>query len=146
MRKGCMSCCFQVNIPKAKDFRRHCFNVLFPQIRRQLTNKMKEEHHQAIEEKDNQIPAHEQKILNLNEEIGDLIKNRHVARRGYFDNVLCFTKRIAEKSIHTTLFNVNIGILKNISNGSNFFAQKWRRLAGVMIQMLFIDGIYSSMK
>ena len=134
MRKGCMSCCFQVNIPKAKDFRRHCFNVLFPQIRRQLTNKMKEEHHQAIEEKDNQIPTHEQKILNLNEEIGDLIKNRHVARR------------VAEKSIHTTLFNVNIGILKNISNGSNFFAQKWRRLAGVMIQMLFIDGIYSSMK
>ena len=93
MRKGCMSCCFQVNIPKAKDFRRHCFNVLFPQIRRQLTNKMKEEHQQAIEEKDNQIPAHQQKILNLNEEIDDLIKNRHVARRGYFDNVLCFTKK-----------------------------------------------------
>ena len=38
--------------PKAKDFRRHCCNVLFPHVRQQLTNKMKEEHQQAIEEKD----------------------------------------------------------------------------------------------
>ena len=30
--------------PKAKDFRKHCCNVMFPQIRQQLTNKMKEEH------------------------------------------------------------------------------------------------------
>ena len=35
---------FSSQQPKAKDFRRHCCNVLFPQIRRQLTNKMKEEH------------------------------------------------------------------------------------------------------
>ena len=38
--------------PKAKDFRRHCYNVIFPQIRQQLTNKMKEKHQQTIEEKD----------------------------------------------------------------------------------------------
>ena len=61
---------------------------------------MKEEHQQAITGRDNQIKAleftnqrHQQKILRLNEEIGDLIKNRHVARRGYFDNVLCFIKK-----------------------------------------------------
>ena len=79
--------------PKVKDFRRHCFNVLFPQIWQQLTYKMKEEHQQAIEEKDNQIQAHQQKLLKLNEEIDDLIKNRHIARRRYFDNVLCFIKK-----------------------------------------------------
>ena len=54
---------------------------------------MQEEHQQAIEEKDNQIQAHQQKILKLNEEIDDIIKNRHVARCGYFDNVLCFIKK-----------------------------------------------------
>ena len=38
--------------PKAKDCRRQCCNVLFPHVWQQLTNKMKEEHQQAIEEKD----------------------------------------------------------------------------------------------
>ena len=28
--------------PKAKNFRKHCCNVMFPQIRQQLANKMKE--------------------------------------------------------------------------------------------------------
>ena len=57
MRKVCMSCYFQVNSQRRKTFRRHCCNVLFPQIRRQLTDKMKIEHQQVIEEKDNQIQA-----------------------------------------------------------------------------------------
>ena len=47
----------------------------------------------ATEEKDNQIQAHQHKILKLNEEIDDLIKNRHVPHRRYFDNVLCFIKK-----------------------------------------------------
>ena len=42
---------------------------------------------------------YQQKILKLNEEIDDLIKNRHVARRGYFDNVLCFVKKNS-KEVH----------------------------------------------
>ena len=37
--------------------------------------------------------AHQQEILRLNEDINDLIANRHVARRGCFDNVLCFIKK-----------------------------------------------------
>ena len=52
------------------------------------------------EEKDNQIQAleftnekHQQKILRLNKKINDLIANRHVARRGCFENVLCFVKK-----------------------------------------------------
>ena len=51
----------------------------------------------VIEEKDNQIQAHQHKILRLNEEIDELIKNRHVASRGYFDNVLCFIKKNSGK-------------------------------------------------
>ena len=85
--------------PKAKDFRRNCCNVLFPHVWQQLTNKIKEGHQQTIEEKDNQIQAleftnekHQQKILKLNKDIDDLIKNRHVPRCGYFD-VLCFIKK-----------------------------------------------------
>ena len=41
---------------------------------------------------------HEHKILKLNEEIDDLIKNRHVPRRGYFDNVLCFVKKNSKEA------------------------------------------------
>ena len=51
--------------------------------------KIKEEHQQAITGRDNQIQAlefrneeHQQEILRLNEDIDDLIGNRHVARRG----------------------------------------------------------------
>ena len=42
---------FSSQQPKAKEFRRYCCNVLFPHVRQQLTNKMKEGHQQAIEEK-----------------------------------------------------------------------------------------------
>ena len=67
--------------------------MLFPHVRQQLTNKIQEEDQQAITDRDNQIQTHKQIILRLNEEIDDLIKNRHVARRGHFDNVLCFIKK-----------------------------------------------------
>ena len=43
---------FSSRQPKAKDFRRHCCNVLIPHVWQQLTNKMKEDHQQAIEKKD----------------------------------------------------------------------------------------------
>ena len=41
MRKGCT--------------RKHCCNVMLPQIPQQLANKMKEEHQQAITDRDDQI-------------------------------------------------------------------------------------------
>ena len=43
---------FSSQQPKGKDFRRHCCNVLFPHVRQQLTNKMKEDHQQGIKEKE----------------------------------------------------------------------------------------------
>ena len=62
--------------------------------------KIQEKHQQAITGRDNQIKVlesttekHQQKILRLNKEIDDLIANRHVARRGCFDNVLSFIKK-----------------------------------------------------
>ena len=44
------------------------------------------------------------------------------------------------------LFDVNVDSLKNIRDVLTFITQTWRRPAGVMIQMLFIDGTYSSIK
>ena len=100
----------------------------------------------AIDEKDNQIQAlefrneeHQHKILGLNEEINDLIAHRHVARRGCFDNVQCFIKRIAERFTHITLFNVNIDSLKNISDCLNFATQTWRWLRNGIIKMPIIN-------
>ena len=49
---------------------------------------MKEKHQQAITGRDKQI-----------QEINDLIANRQVARRGCFDNVLCFIKK-NNKEVH----------------------------------------------
>ena len=58
----------------------------------------------VIKEKDNQIQnlefrndAHQHKILKLSKEIDGLIKNRHVSRRGYFENVLCSIKKNSEE-------------------------------------------------
>ena len=72
--KGIYELLFLGQQPKTKDFRRHFCNVLFPHAWQQLTNKMKEDHKQAIEEKDNQTQEHQQKILRLSEEIDDFIK------------------------------------------------------------------------
>ena len=60
--------------------------------------------------------------MRLNEEINDLIANRHVARR----DVLYFIKKIAKRLSHTTLFDVSTGCWKNISDGLNFVTQTWR--------------------
>ena len=43
--------------PKAKIFRRHCCNVMFPRTQQQLTNKMKKDHLEAITYRDDQIQA-----------------------------------------------------------------------------------------
>ena len=49
------------------------------QAQQQEILRIDEEHRQSLEEKE--------------QEINDLIANKHVARRGCFDNVLCFIKR-----------------------------------------------------
>ena len=41
---------------------------------------------------------HQQEVLRLMKEIDGLIKNRHVPRRGFFDNVLCFIKKNSKEA------------------------------------------------
>ena len=48
--EGMYELLFSSQQPKAKEFRKHCCNVLFPHVQQQLTNKMKEDHQQAMEE------------------------------------------------------------------------------------------------
>ena len=50
--KGMYTLLFSRQQPKTKEFRKHCCNVMFPHVLQQFTNKMKEDHQQAIEEKD----------------------------------------------------------------------------------------------
>ena len=92
--EGIYELLFSSQQPKAKDFRRHCCNVLFPYVWQQLTNKMKENHQQAIEEKDaavallnDDLENHEYKNVALQAQrdvyqaqVLDLIVNRHVPR------------------------------------------------------------------
>ena len=64
--EGMYEIIFSSQQPNAKDFRRHCCNVLFPHFPQQLTNKIQEEHQQAIEEKDNQIQVLEFRNQSIN--------------------------------------------------------------------------------
>ena len=149
--KGMYEMLFSSQQPKAKNFRRHCFNVLFPHVRKQLTNKILGEHQQAITDRENQMKAlefrneeYQQKILKLNKEIDELIKNRHVVRRGCFDNVLCFIKKNSKKRpTNNTLFDANIDSLKNMRDVLNFVILTWSWLTNAMIQM---HGTYSRVK
>ena len=74
--------------------------VLVKWITKKGIEKIQEEHQQAITGRENQIQAleatneaYQQKILRLNDEIDDLIKNRHVPHRRYFYHVLCLIKK-----------------------------------------------------
>ena len=94
---------------KAKAFRKYCCNEMFPRIRKQLVDKMQEDHQKAIEEGDNRIQAieHEnvglqgeirakdQKIEASQERIEDLVANRHVPRSGAIDTVLVVVEKNA---------------------------------------------------
>ena len=85
---------------KGKAFKKHILKDIVPRGLDARIEEIQGEHQQAITLCDNQIKAleftnekHQQKILRLNKEIDDLIASRHIARRGCFDNVLCFIKK-----------------------------------------------------
>ena len=92
---------FSSQQPKAKDFRKHCCYVLFLHFRQQLTNKLEEEHEQAIallnddlQEQDNRIQAiqhenvalqaqrdvYQTQLQRFQDQIHDLIINCQVPR------------------------------------------------------------------
>ena len=108
-------CCFllRCKMPGAEPFMEWVVETVLPQEVQKLASVI-EEKNAALAHRDNQIQAleftneeerqaHQQEILRLNEEIDDLIANRHVARRGCFDNVLCFIKKNS-KEVHPYYF------------------------------------------
>ena len=110
--------------------------------------KIQEDHQQGITGRDNQIQILEcrneeehQEILRLNEKINDLIANSTSPAMDVLTTCCVSSKRIGNKFTHTMLFDVNIGSLKNISDGLNFVTQTWRWLTNVMIQTPFADGV-----
>ena len=85
---------------KGKVLKKHILKDIVPRGFDARIREIQEEHQHAITCRDNQIQAlkltnktHQQKILRLNKEIDDLIANKHVARRGCFDNMLFFIKK-----------------------------------------------------
>ena len=90
--------------PLAKRFRKHCCNVMFPHIRKQLVDKMQEDHQKAIEEQDTRIQAIEYEnvglqgeIRNARRTITDLIANCHVPQSGAIDTVLVVVEKNADE-------------------------------------------------
>ena len=87
-----------------KPFMEWAVETVLPREVRKLASVI-EEKHATIAHRDNQIQAlestnekNQQKILRLNEEIDDLIKSRHVARREWFGKVLCFIKKNSKEA------------------------------------------------
>ena len=90
---------------KTKALQKHILKDIVPRGLDARIEEIQGKHQQAIEEKDNKIQSlqftnekHQQKNLKLNKEIDDLIKNRHVPRRGYFDNVPSFIKKNSKEA------------------------------------------------
>ena len=50
---------------KAKAFRKYCCNEMFPRVRKQLVDKMQEDHQKAIEDRDNRIQTIQHKNIGL---------------------------------------------------------------------------------
>ena len=106
--EGMYKLIFRSQRSKAKNFRKHCCNVMFPHILQQLTSKTEEDYQEAIEEKDtalallhddlqnrgNQIKAiqyenvalqaqrdvYQTQLQSYQDQIHDPIINRHVPR------------------------------------------------------------------
>ena len=65
---------FSSRQPLAKKLRKHCCNVMFPHIRKRLTNKMVGEHQRAIRERENVIEEKDAAIALLNDDLEDASK------------------------------------------------------------------------
>ena len=128
---------------KAKNFRKHFCNVIFPRTQ------------QAITGRDNQIQTLEftneeerHEILSLNEEVNDLMANRHVIRCGCFDNVLCFMKKNS-REVHS--YYVIRCQYRQLEKDKRWLRLRYPNMevadeCDVMMQMQFTDGIDLSVK
>ena len=101
---------------EAEQFMKWAVEIVLPQEALKLASAIEEKDaalallNDDLQDRENQIQAlefrneeerqaHQQQILTLNEEINDLIANRHVARRICFENVLYFIKK-SSKEVH----------------------------------------------
>ena len=121
-QEGMYELLFSSQQPKAKDFRRHCCNVMLPQFRQQLSDKL---HAMKIEDLTNLVQAQEKarpinmKISRLNEEHRQSLEekaNRYAARRECFENVLCFIKKNSGEVYPYYVIRCQYSSLTNISN------------------------------
>ena len=94
-----------VKLPGADPFMEWTVETVLPREVWKLASAI-EEKDAELAQRDDQIEAleftneeHQQKILRLNEEMNDLVVNRPMSRRGYFDNELCFIKKNS-KNVH----------------------------------------------
>ena len=69
--EGMYELLFSSQQPLAKKLRKHYCKVMFPHIRKQLTNKMVEEHQKAIRERENVIEEKDAAIALLNDDLDD---------------------------------------------------------------------------
>ena len=136
---------FSIQQPKAIYFRKHFGSGLQTKYRKTINKSSKKK---IIRYK----PLNLQ-MKKINRKVWSLIKRLMTSwKTGTYLVVYILTtccassERIAKRPTHITLFNANIDCLKKNKDVLNFVTQTWRRLAGVMIQMLFIDGTYSSVK
>ena len=138
---------------KGKTIKKHILKDIVPSGLDARIEEIQGEHQQAITDRDNQIKAleftnekNQQKILRLNKEIDDLIANRHVARREYFDNVLCFIKKNSGEVHPYYVIRCQYKQLEKNERWLKLHYQAWRRLTNVMVQMPFSDGTGLSVK
>ena len=80
---------FSSQQPKAKDFRRHCYIVLYPHVRQQLTQRTKEVNQQAIigiqREHQQQVTQLQQAITDGNNQI-QAIQYENIGPQGEIRN------------------------------------------------------------
>ena len=140
--------------------------MLFPHVRQQLSDKL---HAMEIEDFTSRLQAleftneeerhaHHQQVLGLNEEhrqslkekeqeIDNLIKNRHVVRHKCFDNVLCLIKKNSRKGHPYYVIRCQYRHLEKHKRWLKLrYPKTWRWLTNAMIQTRFTDGTYSSVK
>ena len=131
--------CFllRCKMTEAQLFMEHVVEKVLPREVQKLASVI-EKKDAVFAHRDNQIKileftneAHQQEIFRLNEETNDLI-----ARRGCFDNVLCFIKKNSREVHPYYVIRCQYRLLEKQT-----VTQTWRWLTNVMIQMLFINGV-----
>ena len=120
--EGVYELLFSSQQPMAKDFRRHCWNVLFPHVCQRLTNKMKEEHQQAIEEKDVAIALLNDDLQNREYEKVALQVQRDVYKaelQRCQDSMTCLRKRYVDHARDPGKDNIIIIVRKHTTSAND---------------------------